>query len=155
MFINEELQNHLETSPTIRSQSAVIAEWNMNIPTNILHIGNYRYRKSTPSSPYFALPNSFDPNETESSSVKFYYGATDSDITVDGTFNDDGLPVTLKSKNSKNEMLYSLEECFKPFRPRSGINKARYTDTKDISWLHNANINMARRPRYYMSDKND
>mgnify|MGYP000663066679 CR=1 FL=1 len=40
MFINEELQNHLETSPTIRSQSAVIAEWNMNIPTNILHIAN-------------------------------------------------------------------------------------------------------------------
>jgi hypothetical protein len=155
MFINEELQNHLETSPTIRSQSAVIAEWNMNIPTNILHIGNYRYRKSEPSSPYFALPNSFDPNETENSAVKFYYGATDSDITVDGTFNDDGLPVTLKSKNSKNEMLYSLEECFRPFRPRSGINKARYTDTKNISWLHNSNINMARRPRYYMSDKND
>ena len=155
MFINEDLQKHLETSPTIRSQSAVIAEWNMNIPTNILHIGNYRYRKSMPDSPYFALPNSFDPNETEDSTVKFYFGATDSDITVDGTFEDDGLPTTLKSKNSKNQMLYSLEDCFKPFRPRSGINKARYMDTKNASWLHNSNVNMARRPRYYMSDKND
>ena len=155
MFINEELQNHLETSPTIKSQSAIIAEWNMNIPTNILKIGNYRYRKSSPDSQYFALPNSFDPNETKDSTVKFYYGATDSDIIVDGTFSDDGLPTTLKDKNSKNEMLYSLEDCFKPFRPRSGINKARYMDTTKISWLHNANINMARRPRYYMSDKND
>jgi len=35
-----ELKNHLQTSPTIESQSAVIAEWNMNVPGNIFKLGN-------------------------------------------------------------------------------------------------------------------
>ena len=49
-------------------------------------------------------------------------------------------------------MLYSLEDCFKMFRPRSGINKARFLPG---NYLHHPNINMANRPRYYMPDKKD
>ena len=82
MFQNDELKNHLETSSVIRTQSAVIAEWNMNIPNNIKKIGNYRYRPAEPESVYYSLINSFDNNETEDTAVKFYYGATDADIKM-------------------------------------------------------------------------
>jgi hypothetical protein len=148
MFVNEELKKHLEESSSIKSQSAVIAEWNMNIPTNISLIGNYRYRPSSQLGDYSTLPNTFDIFDNG----YYYTNATDADVVVDGTVNDDGLPTTLISKNKKNELLYSLEDCFKPFRPRSGINKARYIEGK---FLHHSNINLAKRPRYYMPDKND
>ena len=41
MFQEKDLLNHIETSSSIKTQSAVIAEWNMNIATNILAVGNY------------------------------------------------------------------------------------------------------------------
>ena len=44
MFQNDDLQTHLETSSTISQDTAVIAEWNMNVPGNIKQLGNYRYR---------------------------------------------------------------------------------------------------------------
>ena len=43
MWQSDELKNHLQTSFTIESQSALIAEWNMNVPGNIFKFGNYRY----------------------------------------------------------------------------------------------------------------
>jgi len=148
MFTNLELQNHLETSSTIKSQSAIIAEWNMNIPTNIYTIGNYRYRKNDTGSIYSAIPNEFFKNDEGNNYTK----ATDADIVIDGGFTDNDLPTTLTLNKDKLKMLYSLEDCFKPFRPRSGINKAAYFPG---SHLHNANSEMAKRPRYYMPDKND
>ena len=148
MFVNDELKTHLETSSTIKSQSAIIAEWNMNIPTNILKIGNYRYRPFEDGSPYNLLPNTFDSNDQGN----FYTNATDADIVIDGGFDDNNLPVTLTTSKNKLKMLYSLEDCFKQFRPRSGINKASYFEG---TYLHHANVNMANRPRYYMPDKND
>jgi len=148
MFDSKELQDHLEQSSTIKTQSAIIAEWNMNIPTNILKIGNYRYRPTITDSNYSLLPNTFDAND----SGNYYTGATDADITVDGGIEDSGLPISLTTKKDKLKMLYSLEDCFKQFRPRSGINKARYFSG---SFLHHANMQMADRPRYYMSDRAD
>ena len=148
MFVNKELQDHLEQSSTIKTQSVVIAEWNMNIPTNISKIGNYRYRSTDEESIYRQLPASFDINDDG----KYYTGATDADVTVDGGVDDDDLPVTLKSSKEKTKLLYSLEDCFKQFRPRSGINKARNLSG---TYLHHANTEMASRPRYYMPDKND
>lgn len=151
MFQNKDLQEHLETSSVVKTQTAVIAEWNMNIPTNILTIGNYRYRPlSTAESDlkYKTLPNTFDISD----SGNYYTGATDADIKIDGGFEDEGLPSPLFPIKEKIKMLYSLEDCFKQFRPRSGINKARYLTG---SFLHNPSTNMARRPRYYMPDKAD
>ena len=148
MFSNEDLQNHLETSSTIKTQSAVIAEWNMNIAGNISTIGNYRYRPKSVTNDYTAIPNNFDLYDNG----YFYTNATDADVIVDGAIDDDGTPLSFVSKNKKNNLLYSLEDCFKPFRPRSGINKARYLQEK---YLHHPNMNMAKRPRYYMSDKKD
>ena len=151
MFQNAELKNHLETSPVVSTQTAVIAEWNMNIPTNIFTIGNYRYRPTSTdplSAKYKSLTSTFDANDDGN----FYKGATDADILIDGGFTDAGAPTTLTVLKDRVKMLYSLEDCFKPFRPRSGINKARYIPG---SYIHSPNANMARRPRYYLSEKQD
>ena len=152
MFQNDELKNHLQTSSVIRTNSAVIAEWNMNIPENIEKIGNYRYRPAEPQSVYYSLINSFDNNESEDTLVKFYHGATDADIEIDGGVDDLNEPILLTPKKEKVKLFYSLEDCFNKFRPRSGINKAQYFGK---SYIHHANSNMCNRPRYYMSDKND
>ena len=148
MFNSEELKNHLEQSATIQTQSAIIAEWNMNIPTNIFKIGNYRYRPTQAESKYRLPLATFDPADAGN----YYTNATDADVKIDGGIDDNGLPTLLTVKKDKLKTLYSLEDCFKQFRPRSGVNKARYISG---SYIHNANINMANRPRYYMPDKED
>ena len=154
MFQDKELLNYIETSSSVKTKSSVIAEWNMNIATNISMVGNYRYRPTQPASPYRTIPNTFDPLDSGNSTgaIKYYTGATDADVVIDGGFDDDGNPTTLKPVKEKMKMLYSLEECFTYQRPRSGINKATYLNGR---YLHNPNIDMAKRPRYYMPDKND
>ena len=148
MFEDKDLQTFLETSPTVRNKSVVIAEWNMNIPTNIKHIGNYRYRPTQTSTVYSSLPTSFDINDAGN----FYTDATDADVLVDGTFDNNDTPTTFLTKKEKLKTLYSLEDCFNQFRPRSGINKAVFFENGK---LHHPNLFMADRPRYYMPDKND
>jgi len=152
MFYNEDLKKHLETSSVVKTKSAVIAEWNLNSPTNIFKIGNYRYRPTKSNSPYKIIPSNFDPSETKDTAVPFYFGATDADVVVDGGYTNDDVPITLKSNKEKLKMIYSLEDCFKQFRPRSGINKARFLSN---NYLHHPNINMSSRPRYYMPDVKD
>ena len=148
MFENKDLQNFLETSSTIRNKSVITAEWNMNIATNISQIGNYRYRPTQTGSVFSSLPTSFDINDNG----KFYTGATDADVLVDGIFDNNDVPTTLLNKKEKLQTLYSLEDCFSQFRPRSGINKAVFFENGK---LHHPNLVMADRPRYYMPDKND
>jgi hypothetical protein len=148
MFEDRDLQSFLETADTVRTKSAVIAELNMNRTNNIRHIGNYRYRPTQASSVYSSLPTSFDVND----SGNFYTGATDADVLIDGTFENDNTPTTFLNKKEKMQTLYSLESCFERFRPRSGINKAVYFENGK---LHNPNLFMADRPRYYMPEKKD
>jgi len=152
MFQDKDLLNYIETSSSVQTRSSVIAEWNMNIAPNIQMVGNYRYRPTTEHSLYRAIPNTFDPIDSGTNGVKYYTDATDADVKIDGGFEDDGTPTTLFPLKEKMKMLYSLENCFMYQRPRSGINKATYLNGK---YLHNPNINMAKRPRYYMPDKND
>jgi len=150
MFVNEELKEHLETSPVIKLNSAVIAEWNMNIAENILISGNYRYRLNDTETPqYNVISQSFSINDEVNN---FYTGATDADVVIDGGVDDQGIPLAFISKKEKERLLYSLEDCFGRFRPRSGINKLRYFEN---NFSHFSNIEMAKRPRYYMSDKLD
>jgi hypothetical protein len=148
LFVNEELKTHLETSSTVQLKSLVLAEWNMNMPDNIFKLGNYRYRPTTAGSTYLNLPNTFDISDTGN----FYTGATDADITVDGGFDDSDVPQSFTSSNEKMKMIYSLEDCLKPFRPRSGINKPLYFNNK---FLPNSGASMAQRPRYYMPSRYD
>lgn len=151
MFVNQDLQNHLEESSVIKLNSKVIAEWNMNVPSNILQIGNYRYRPTTtPSDKYGLIMQSFSVNDQGN----FYTNATDSDIVVDGGVDNENIPTTFASKKEKDKMLFSLEDCFGKNRPRSGINKARFFDS-GVSYFHFSNKYMADRPRYYMADRND
>jgi hypothetical protein len=148
MFEDKDLKAFLETADTVRNKSAVIAELNMNRTNNIKHIGNYRYRPTQPESIYSSLPTSFDINDAGN----FYTGATDADVLVDGTFENDNTPTTFLTKKEKTQTLYSLESCFERFRPRSGINKAVYFENGK---LHYPNMFMADRPRYYMPEKKD
>jgi hypothetical protein len=149
MFKGDELKNHLETSSVIKSRSSIIGEWNMNIANNISLIGNYRYRPAETGTTYSTLPNTFDAGD----SGNFYTGATDADILIDGGVDETETPFTLVQTKEKNKFLYSLEDCFKPFRPRSGINKSSFFAGK--FFIHNPNMFMAQRPRYYMPDKTD
>jgi hypothetical protein len=146
MFESDELKNHLETSNTISAQSAIIAEWNMNVPGNIYKLGNYRYRPT--STRYSVLPDFFDINDSGS----FYTDATDSDVVVDYGYDDEEVPLLFRTKKTKEKLYYSLEDCIKPFRPRSGINKLSYFNGKYISF---PNKDMYTRPRYYMPHKDD
>jgi hypothetical protein len=152
MFQNDELKNHLQESSVIRTQSAVIAEWNMNIPENIKKIGNYRYRPTQDNSIYKNIISSFNNDEDKDTQVPFYYAATDADVVIDGGVDNIDEPTLLTSKKEYLKLIYSLEDCFYKFRPRSGINKASYFSN---SYIHNANSEMANRPRYYMPDKGD
>ena len=148
MFVNETLKTHLETSSTIRLESLVLAEWNMNMPDNVLKIGNYRYRPTTPGSTYHTLPNSFDRFD----SGNYYTGATNSEITIDGGYDNQDNPQVFTLAKDKMKMIYSLEDCLKPFRPRSGINKSIYFNNR---YLPNSGASLAERPRYYMPSRYD
>ena len=148
MFVSEALKTHLETSATIQAESLILAEWNMNMPDNISKLGNYRYRPLGSDAQLRNLPISFDNQD----SGNYYTGATDADIIVDGGFQNNGTPVSFTSTNEKMKMIYSLEDCIKPFRPRSGINKPLYFAG---DYLPNSGANLARRPRYYMPSKYD
>ena len=146
MFQNDELLQHLETNVSISTRTLVTAEWNMNVPGNIQKLGNYRYRKN--STLYSAIPNFFDVSD----SGNFYTGATDADVLIDSGFVDDEVPLLFKYPKQKESLYYSLEDCIKPHRPRSGINKLSYFNNK---YLPHPNVNMFLRPRYYMPTKND
>jgi hypothetical protein len=149
MFFDENLQEHLETSSTIKSQAVVVAEWNLNNFENIYKIGNYRYRKNDTLTPQYQLmPNTFDENDEG----YYYTNGTQADIVIDGGLESNNEPITFISKNEKERLLYSLEECFYRFRPRSGINKLRYFPQ---NYTHFSNPSMSQRPRYYMASKGD
>lgn len=153
MFVDKDLQEHLETSSVINHKSLVVAEWNMNFASNIQKIGNYRYRPADSASPYRRIASNYQDVDTANN----YTNATDADILIDGGFQSALDPVDqtvqlFPKRSDQYKMYYSLEDCFGKFRPRSGINKTLFFDDKQIGFSHPA---MAQRPRYYPSDKND
>lgn len=148
MFVSDELKEHLESSSTVQLESLVTAEWNMNMPDNIFKIGNYRYRPQGSDATFKTIPSSFDQLD----SGKYYTGATDADVVIDGGYTNANVPQLFKSKKEKFNMIYSLEDCLKPFRPRSGINKPLYLNGR---YLANSGAEMSKRPRYYMPSRYD
>jgi hypothetical protein len=163
MFIpnsqTQDLKNHLLKSPTVSTKFSVIAEWNLNLVENIEEIGNYRYRPNitSPTQANFGVVKSNWAAETQTSSTKYYYGATDADITIDGGYDEEQQPISIISPNLRNKFYYSLEDCFNRFRPRSGINKAVFAgeNNKKIKFGHFLTSNLAQRPRYYVANKKD
>ena len=148
MFVSDALKTHLESSSTVQIKSLVLAEWNMNMPDNIQKIGNYRYRPTGTDSKFKTISNTFDSADA----AGYYTGATDADITIDGGYDNQDQPQTFTSKKEKMNMIYSLEDCLKPFRPRSGVNKMLYFTNK---YLANSSSLMSQRPRYYMPSRYD
>ena len=149
------VENYLETESTIRSKSLVTAEWNLNIIDNIEELGNYRYRPDSAVGDedyeFKTLPGTFAP-ETELSATQKYFGATDSDIVVDGGFDNNDEPLIFTSKKKKMKSLFSLEDCLGRFRPRSGINKVLYFDNRYLNRVH---PDMAQQPRFYFPTPDD
>ena len=150
MFVSQELKTHFETSPTVQTRSLVLAEWNMNMPDNIFYVGNYRYRPIGDEVKFQTLPSSFDSLDAGD----YYTDATDSEISINGGVDNQDLPQLFTSIEQKRKLLYSLEDCLKPFRPRSGINKPLFFDRSN-QYLSNSGVLMAQRPRYYMSSRYD
>jgi len=148
MFVNETLKTYLETSSKVSVHSNIIAGWNMNLPDNIFKIGNYRYRPYADTTKYATIPSTFDPYD-----YGYYYtNATNADIIVDGGVDNTNTPVLFQSGKEKEKLIYSLEDCLKPFRPNSGINKATYFNNK---YLNHSSKDFAARPRYYMPSRYD
>jgi hypothetical protein len=150
------VEDYLATESTIRSQSLVTAEWNLNVIDNVDEVGNYRYRPdasdlSDSEHLFYSIPSTF-LSETALSTVKRYYGATDADVIVDGGFNQDSEPLIFTKKQTKFKSLFSLEDCLGRFRPRSGINKIIYFDGKYLNRVH---ADMARQPRFYFATPDD
>jgi hypothetical protein len=162
MFESQDLENALKYQHTIESQQAVFIEWNMNQSYNIRKVGNYRYRPGTSDPKYGLIRSIYESSD----SGGYYTGATDSDTVINAGFNDDNTPTTFTTAKQKIKLIYSLDDCFKQNRPRSGINKllylgvsgAAYGSGQYIDGLtsgQNGTINYARRPRYYMSSRYD
>lgn len=160
MFNNEILKNHFQTSSTISSESLIVAEWNMNFPENIHRTGVYRYRPfdsnesmielgaETVKDKYKRLTDTFDPfNQGQFWTVSYI-----NDKSVDGGVNNNGQKVWVVRRDPTFALEYDLQDCLGMFRPRSGINKARF---KPGSYLPNFDNNMFNRPRYYMPSKTD
>ena len=152
--VYDELKNHLISSPTVKVNTLVLAEWNLNSADNLSVIGNYRYRPgiASPTEANFGVIQDNWAVETASSVTKYYYGATDVDVVIDAGIGDDDVPSVLATKDEKVKMLFSLEDCFGKNRPRSGINKLMNFTGRKINFI---NQNMALRPRYYAAGKND
>ena len=157
MFVDASLTEHLESASDVQIESAVFTEINMNIAENISVIGNYKNRPAAsgavPAYATFAVEN-------ENTATKYYFGYTDSDNVLDGGYDTNDLPASFISNDTKKKLLFSLEDCFLKFRPRSGINKAMFYGTSSGGYtkkhyIHNTNANMMKRPRYYMAHKDD
>ena len=148
MFVSEALKTYFETSATINLESLVLTEWNMNMPDNLYKVGNYRYRPTDNTSLYHTLPIIFDQLDQGN----YYTNATDADVVIDGGFDNSGVPQQFTIQKEKMKMLYSLEDCVKPFRPRSGINKPLYFAG---TYMPNSGADMAQRPRWYMPSRYD
>jgi hypothetical protein len=159
VFQSEELNNYLKTSYTIKTESAVYGEWNFNDLDNVEKFGNYRYRPGTIDNKFSVVPSTYDPLDEGG----YYTGATEANIRVEVGFDTENNPVLFTQPNKKMELLYSLEECIRPHRPRSGINKLLYLGNQASQYLDigdkipgtQETLDIARRPRYYMSSRFD
>ena len=146
MFQDTDLHEYIKTNNTLSIESFVVAEWNLNDLENIKNYGNYRYRPSGNILKYNTLPNTYDSFDIGEYYTDALESNTISQFLVDN--NDSSLSFTTPEKN--RELLFSLKECFQPFRPRSGINKVNWFNNKYID-----SVRSGKRPRYYMASRFD
>lgn len=102
MFGDSDLLLELNSSSSLGVESKIFAEWNMNIPSNFMSIGNYRQRQQEPSSIYNLVPETFDRYD----SGNYYTGATDADVLIDGGFDDSNQALAFSSKQEMTKILF-------------------------------------------------
>jgi hypothetical protein len=152
MFSDNDLINHLKTKNSVSIDSLVIAEWNQNDFTNLENYGNYRFRPDGSDVVYRNIYPEYDPQDV----VNSYTNALDSSYISEYKTEDPDEPVTFITKESDRESYYSLKDCIKPFRPRSGINKMLYFGESNINNTKFVDsFRSGRRPRYYFSSRFD
>ena len=140
------LENYLKVTNTLQIESLVVAEWNMNNFQEISNYGVYRFRPTEPESVFYRPASSYDPLDE----ANYYRGSDESVFTFADFLSNDDEPVLFESSDVDRKLYFDLKECFNPFRPRSGINKALYFEEKYID-----NLRSAKRPRYYLSSRYD
>lgn len=151
MFSNTDLNNHFKNSQIIKNQALVLAEWNLNSSDNIDVIGNYRFRRN--DSVYNTLRMTFS-KEDASTPTPYYWGATDFDILIDGGLDENNDPILFKKGYERLKNIYSLEDCFNRFRPRSGINKILWLGLEPM-FFPPTDQYIHERPRYYAGSRDD
>jgi len=143
----KKLTDYLEQTSTLKVESLIIAEWNMNDFQSIKQYGTYRYRPTASASKYVNLPTiSYDPDDIADN----YDQSERSFFTYSDFVQNNDEPVLFEKADVDRELYFDLKECFDPFRPRSGINKLLYFNDKYID-----NVKSAKRPRYYMASRYD
>ena len=158
MFDAPQLNDFLSKAYTVRSQPRIIAEINMNSADNIERIGCYRLRPRGMEARYRALPAAYDPFDQGD----HYIDSELSYAEIGGTYEsgvDDASQIIFRQEDQINT-LYSLEDCFRHNRPRSGINKLLYLGSGGRSrpfpqFIDGTSDNPALRPRHYVATKDD
>ncbi len=146
MFQDQDLKDYIKTNNTLSVESFVVAEWNLNDLQNIKNYGNYRFRPNGNEAEFLTLPVTFDPIDQGN----FYTDALESSTLSQFLVDNDDSSLSYLTVERNRELLFSLKECFQPFRPRSGINKVMWFNNKYIDSMRSA-----RRPRYYLASRYD
>lgn len=147
MWNSPDLKNYLDTTSVVHGVTAVHMEWNLNDPSNIDRIGNYRHRPTSTGISRIPLAM-YDPFDT----IGEYTGATTSDIVIEGELDNNNDPTLFLTPDDVMQTLFSLDDCFTSNRPRSGINKILMLPGR--RWLPSNNY-VDNRPRYYPGSKQD
>jgi len=80
----------------------------------------------------------------------------DSNYISEYKIEDSNEPLTFTTRETNRDLYYSLKDCTKPFRPRSGINKMLYFGESNINNTKFVDsIRSGKRPRYYFSSRFD
>ena len=152
MFLDNELIDHLQTNNGIDIDSLVIVEWNQNDLLNLDNYGNYRFRPDSASTIYRNLISLYDSQDL----ANLYTGALESNYISEYKTEDPQEPLTFITKETSRELYYSLKDCIKPFRPRSGINKMLFFGDSNLNNEQFIDsIRSGGRPRYYFSSRFD
>jgi hypothetical protein len=149
MFLDNDLINHLKTKNSIDVDSLIIAEWNQNSLLNIENYGNYRWRPESQAFDdieYKRLMPEYDSTDATNS----YNDALESNTISKYRTENPEEPLIFLTPETNRQLYYSLKDCFKPFRPRSGINKMLFFSGNYVD-----SVRSARRPRYYFCSKRD
>ena len=151
MFDSEKLKSYFNDSYTIKSSQRIVAELNQNNIDNIEKIGTYRYRPNGVDVRYRSLPQRYDQFDQGD-----HY--TDADISyaeIGGTYDtgSDLSQQTIFRQRDRIHDLYSLSDCFRHNRPRSGINKLLYLGNNQF--VDNGSSDPSSRPRFYIGSRND